>query len=68
MTMNETLKTYVSTGTKVAKGIKMGQYIMRISAGFLLLPKKDYHVVPAVRYFKILDVLDDCYEKKITPY
>lgn len=40
MTMNETLKTYVSTGTKVAKGIKMGQYIMRISAGFLLLPKK----------------------------
>ena len=67
MTMNETWKTYVSTGIKVAKGIRTGQYIMRISAGFLLLPKKDYHVIPSVHYFKILDVLDDCYEEKITP-
>lgn len=65
MTMNETLKTYVSTGIKVAKGIRTGQYIMRISAGFLLLPKKDYHVIPSVHYFKILDVLDDCYEEKL---
>lgn len=40
MTMNETLKTYVSTGIKVAKGIRTGQYIMRISAGFIVLTKK----------------------------
>lgn len=52
MTMNETLKTYVSTGTKVAKGIKMGQYIMRISAGFLLLPKKRLSCCPISSLFQ----------------
>ncbi len=54
---------YTEQMKKTVEKIRVGQYIKQLTGGFDALAIN--HIVPCIRCYKIVDILDECYEEKI---